>query len=134
MHRRLPTAGIEVAPHYHQLLVMIEPMFSCNCLSCPLANNFDISLCAMFPIRNYSLPLHLPINDLLLCSYFIWPYRRGGGRASFSLVIKLRSIYVPGIFIHTKDGLAGGLDGRRSPVRVTPKILAVFVAEERSQT
>ena len=22
MHRRLPTAGIEVAPHYHQLLVM----------------------------------------------------------------------------------------------------------------
>ena len=21
MHRRLPTAGIEVAPHYHQLLV-----------------------------------------------------------------------------------------------------------------
>ena len=23
MHRRLPTAGIEVAPHYHQLLVKI---------------------------------------------------------------------------------------------------------------
>ena len=22
MHRRLPTAGIEVAPHYHQLLVL----------------------------------------------------------------------------------------------------------------
>ena len=22
MHRRLPTAGIEVAPHYHQLLVI----------------------------------------------------------------------------------------------------------------
>ena len=24
MHRRLPTAGIEVAPHYHQLLVIIK--------------------------------------------------------------------------------------------------------------
>ena len=23
MHRRLPTAGIEVAPHYHQLLVIV---------------------------------------------------------------------------------------------------------------
>ena len=23
MHRRLPTAGIEVAPHYHQLLVYL---------------------------------------------------------------------------------------------------------------
>ena len=22
MHRRLPTAGIEIAPHYHQLLVL----------------------------------------------------------------------------------------------------------------
>ena len=25
MHRRLPTAGIEVAPHYHQLLVTAAP-------------------------------------------------------------------------------------------------------------
>ena len=24
MHRRLPTAGIEVAPHYHQLIVLIQ--------------------------------------------------------------------------------------------------------------
>ena len=24
MHRRLPTAGIEVAPHYHQLLVIVH--------------------------------------------------------------------------------------------------------------
>ena len=23
MHRRLPTAGIEVAPHYHQLLALV---------------------------------------------------------------------------------------------------------------
>ena len=25
MHRRLPTAGIEIAPHYHQLLVLYSP-------------------------------------------------------------------------------------------------------------
>ena len=24
LHHRLPTAGIEVAPHYHQLLVLID--------------------------------------------------------------------------------------------------------------
>ena len=36
MHRRLPTAGIEVVPHYHQLLV--DPPFPTHIL-CPVARN-----------------------------------------------------------------------------------------------
>ena len=28
MHRRLPTAGIEVAPHYHQLLIVIQKIIN----------------------------------------------------------------------------------------------------------
>ena len=28
MHRRLPTAGIEVAPHYHELLVMVYTRYT----------------------------------------------------------------------------------------------------------
>ena len=30
MHRRLPTAGIEVAPHYHQLLVLTWLSLACE--------------------------------------------------------------------------------------------------------
>ena len=36
MHRRLPTAGIEVAPHYHQILVM-EGYNDSSCLKKLLA-------------------------------------------------------------------------------------------------
>ena len=52
MHRRLPTAGIEVAPHYRQLLVLI------------ISTNLDIGAETGCPLPSPPLPPYAPLEAL----------------------------------------------------------------------
>ena len=55
IHRRLPTAGIEVAPHYHQLLVVPEQ--NAHIISRALSTGTHIFVCGKFDWVGFLSPL-----------------------------------------------------------------------------
>ena len=62
MHRRLPTAGIEVAPHYHQLLVLIAAVCNEVLYREPKVQAFDSTFISYRTINNYSIGFVLCVS------------------------------------------------------------------------
>ena len=80
MHRRLPTAGIEVAPHYHQLLVTRQPrelrMLSAQKFKCTrrffkinpdCLRTYSMSPCQAVDQRFSFSPEFLGFGNAILC-------------------------------------------------------------------
>ena len=92
MHRRLTTAGNEVAPHYHQLLVLIAAVCNEMLDREPKVQASDSTFILYRTINNYSIgPLRI-LGIMSFRHWIRWLVYREGKNGVFAMLADGREI------------------------------------------